>query len=99
VILTRPEDELRQPGNDLKLARRIQKKYPISAEKLRYRADTYNEGVALAKSYAAQGKALIIAPDDTCGVNTLTREREPLMRLYHKGLQDGERIQAFIDSK
>ena len=99
VILTRPADEIRQPGSDLKLASRIQKKYPISAEKLRWRADAYNEGVALAKAYAAQGKALIIAPDDTCGVNTLTREREPLMRLYHKGLQDGERIQAFIGGK
>ena len=99
VILTRPADEIRQPGSDLKLASRIQKKHPISAEKLRWRADAYNEGVALAKAYAAQGKALIIAPDDTCGVNTLTREREPLLRLYHKGLQDGERIQAFIGGK
>ena len=99
VILTRPADELRQPGNDLKLARRIQKKYPVAAEKLRRRADTYNEGVALAKTYAAQGKALIIAPDDTCGVNTLTREKEPLMQLYQKGLQDGEHIRAFIGGK
>ena len=99
VILTRPAAELRQPGNDLKLAPRIQKKYPVAAEKLRRRADAYNEGVALAKVYAAQGKALIVAPDDTCGVSTLTREREPLLQLYHKGLQDGERIRAFIGGK
>lgn len=99
VILTRPADELRQPGNDLKLARGIQKKYPVSAEKLRRRADTYNQGVALAKAYAAQGKALIVAPDDTCGVNTLTREREPLLQLYQKGLMDAAQIQTFIGSE
>jgi len=96
VILTKPADEVRLPGSDLKLARRIQRKYPVSAEKLRSRADSYNAGVTLAKQYAAQGKVLIVAPDDTCGVSTLTRDPESLRQLYQKGLKDAERIKAFI---
>lgn len=96
VILTKPADEIRVPGSDLKLARGIQKEYPVSAEKLRQRADTYNAGVALAKKYAALGNVLIVAPDDTCGVSTLTRDPEPLTQLYKKGLKDGERIKAFL---
>lgn len=56
-------------------------------------------GSANVVSYAAQGKALIVAPDDTCGVNTLTREREPLLQLYQKGLMDAAQIQTFIGSE
>ena len=79
------------------MARGIQRKYPVAAEKLRSRADNYNAGVALAKKYVWLGKALIVAPDDTCGVSTLTRDPEPLKRLYQKGLRDGELIKAFLD--
>lgn len=96
VILTKPADEIRLPGSDTKLARGIQRKYPVAAEKMRGRADSYNAGVALAKKYAQLGKALIVAPDNTCGVSTLTRDPEPLKRLYQKGLNDGERIKAFL---
>lgn len=97
VILTKPAGETRLPGSDTKLARGIQRKYPVAAEKLRSRADNYNAGVALAKKYVWLGKALIVAPDDTCGVSTLTRDPEPLKRLYQNGLRDGERIKAFLD--
>ena len=31
---------------------------------------------------------LIIAPDDTCGVKTLTRDQEALKKLYTKGIRD-----------
>ena len=99
VILTKPADEIRLPGNDLKLAKRIQRKYPIAAEKLRLRADNYNSGVALAKSYAAHGKALIVAPDDTCGVNTLTRDPKLLNQLYQKGFADGKQIREFLSGR
>lgn len=96
VILTKPADEVRVPGNDLKLARGIQRKYPVAAERLRQRADTYNSGVALAKEYAKHGKVLIVAPDDTCGVNTLTRDPVLLKRLYEKGYSDGRIIETFL---
>ncbi len=99
VLLSRPVDEIRLPGKDPKLAQRIQRKYPIAAEKLRQRAATYNSGVALAKEYTSKGKALIVAPDDTCGVNTLTREPQRLKLLYQKGLKDGERIQTFLSAR
>lgn len=42
------------------------------------------------------GKALIVAPDDTCGVSTLTRDADKLDQLYRKGYNDGERIAAFM---
>lgn len=42
VILTKPEDFIRDPKKDVKFAKRIQKKYPVSAENLRQRAEKYN---------------------------------------------------------
>ena len=96
LILTKPKEILRTPGEDMKLADRIQKKYPKSAEKLRQRAAQYNRGVALAKEYETQGRALIIAPDDTCGVDTLTKNRGALKKFYEKGYRDAQVIQEFI---
>lgn len=98
VILTKPERELRTSNQDEKFARRIQKKYPEAAKAHRERARRYNEGVMIASEYAKKGCALIVSPDDTCGVDTLTRDKEAMDRLYKKGYQDAEKIHHFIES-
>ena len=99
VILSKPENLPRTPEKDEKLAARIQKQYPIAADKLRHRAERYNAGVALAQQYAAQGKAVIIAPDDTCGIDTLTRNAEALHRFYEKGYRDAQKISAYLQNE
>lgn len=96
VILTKPEGELRTADKDEKLAARIRKKYPKVAEKLCQRAQRYNEGVSAAQKYVRQGKALILSPDDTCGVSTLKKDRTSLQRLYDKGYADGKKISDFL---
>ena len=96
LILTKPVGTIRADGTDRKLARVIHRKYPHAAEQLALRAQHYNEGIALAKKLAAEGKVLIIAPDDTCGVKTLTRDQEALKKLYSKGMKDAERIRDFL---
>ena len=83
VILSKPEQEIRSSKKDENIAALIRKKYPASAEKLCQRAQLYNESVALAQDHVRQGKALIIAPDDTCGVE--------------KGYADGARIASFLN--
>ena len=96
LILTRPEHILRDSGQDEKFAARIRKKYPRAAEKLCLRAQHYNESVARAQEYAKQGKVLIVSPDDTCGVSTLSRKKEALQKLYEKGYRDGEKIKDYL---
>lgn len=91
-----PLGVLQTSKTDNRLAKRIQKNYPVSAEQLRGRAERYNNGIALAKQYASQGKLCIIAPDDTCGVDTLTKDRQASHRLYEKGYADGEKVRAFL---
>ena len=80
--------------NDLLLV--SEKKYPLAAERLCERAQRYNEGVALAQKYAKRGRALIVAPDDTCGVDTLKKDKASLHRLYEKGYTDAQRIKGFL---
>ena len=60
------------------------------------RAERYNEGVALAQEYAKDGKAIIISPDDTCGVDTLVKNKSSLQKLYEKGYEDAEKISSFL---
>ena len=96
LVLTKPENVPRTSDKDKWFAAGIRKKYPLAAQRLCQRAQRYNEGVARAREYAKQGKALIVAPDDTCGVDTLRRDKEALHRLYTKGYQDAEKIKAFI---
>lgn len=96
LLLTKPLGVLRTSKTDNRLAKLIQKNYPVSAEQLRGRAERYNNGIALAKQYASQGKLCIVAPDDTCGVDTLTKDRQASHRLYEKGYADGEKVRAFL---
>lgn len=96
VLLTKPENVIRDSRQDERLAAMIRKKYPLAAKKLCQRAQLYNESVAKAKEYAKQGRALIVAPDDTCGVSTLSRDKSALQRLYEKGYADGQKIEAFL---
>jgi len=96
VILTKPERVLRDSKKDERLAAGIRKRYPVAAEKLCKRAQRYNESVALAQGYARKGTALIVSPDDTCGVDTLKKDKEALQRLYDKGYSDGKRITDYL---
>lgn len=96
LLLTRPADRPRGPGKDALLADMIQRRYPFAARKLRTRVERYNAGVELAKKRQAEGRVLVIAPDDLCGADTLTRDRAALMRLYRKGRRDARAIAAFL---
>ena len=55
--------------------------------------------IAYAKTLEAKGKVLIVAPEDTCGVTTLTRDPDLLTKLYNKGYEDGNKINDFLMMK
>ena len=97
LILTKPKDTIRTSRKDDLLARRIEKQYPKAAEQLHLRAAKYNAGVAKAKELEKSGKLLIIAPENTEGVDTLTRDKGAFLRLYTRGYMDGHRVKEFIN--
>lgn len=97
LILTKPKDMIRTSKNDEKLAAGIRKRYPLAAEELCKRAQRYNQGVELARQYEKQGKLLILAPDDTCGLDTLTRDLEAMKQVYGKGIGSAGQIKDFLN--
>lgn len=97
LLLTKPSDHDRTPYKD-SLVAAFMKHYPKAAAQLRTRTQKYNEAVHKARELEKQGKVLIISPDDTCGIDTLTKDSEALHTLYLKGFKDGEKIQDFLKS-
>lgn len=96
LILTRPVDQLREAKKDRLIAKLLSRSYPKAGECMRMRYKTYNDGVARARELEAQGKVLIVAPDDICGLSTLTKDREKLQMMYDKGVRDAQRIPVFL---
>ena len=96
VVLTRPRDFLRERKSDERTARILRRRYPKAAEQLLLRYRKYNRGVALAKVYEKEGKALVIAPDSISGMNTLTKNRGRVDQLYRKAYADAAVIPEFL---
>lgn len=96
LVLTNPVDYLKDKDEDIRLAERIRDRYPLSAEALISRAEKYNTSVDLAKQLEHEGKVRIIAPFDTCGVDTLTKDVKALDALYRIGYEDGADIKKIL---
>lgn len=96
LILTRQRDILREQRKDVAPARVLSRHWPAAGEHLLNRYRIYNDEVALAKQYEKDGTVLILAPDDLCGLNTLSKSYEGLERMYRKGYAAAEAIAAFL---
>ena len=96
LLLTKPKYQLRKPDKDQITAARIRRRYPAAAKNLCLRARRYNAAVERAMELEREGKVLIVAPDDTCGVDTLTKNKTALGQLYEKGFRDGAAVAEFL---
>ena len=81
--------------NDI-LAKLIKRKYPETAKVLLRSNEEYDRLVDKAIELEKEGRVLIVSPDDTCGVDTLTKDKDKLHLLYEKGYKDAERIKEFL---
>ena len=72
VLMTKPVTERRRPQRDEKAARFLKRKYPAASKMLRNRARLYNAQVEKAMEYEKEGRVFIVAPDDTCGVTSVS---------------------------
>lgn len=97
LLLTLPETLIREPGKDLKIAKILKRTYPNAAKELETRFEKYNSGIKKAQAYAKEGKVLILSPDDTFGVSTLSKNKEGIRKLYEKGFHEGSKIKTFLE--
>ena len=96
LVLTRPKDVIREQHKDVAPARILRRSHPKAAERLLERYATYNTEVAAAKQYEAEGKVLILAPEELYGLSTLSKTYEGLERMYRAGYGQAGRIADFL---
>ena len=96
LVLTRPKDVIREQHKDVAPARILRRSHPEAAERLLERYTTYNTEVAVAKQYEAEGKVLILAPEELYGLSTLSKTYEGLERMYRAGYGQAGRIAEFL---
>ena len=97
LILTKPKDDIRHYDDQEKEARYLRKRgYYKAAISTRLKAFKYHQEMEQARLLEKQGKLLIVAPDDLCGVGVVTRDKEKLHALYQKGYEDGIKAIEFI---
>lgn len=96
VILTRPRDYRKPISRDLRFARLMRPRYPKAARLVMLRSRLYNDQLEYALGCEKQGRALIVAPDDTGGLDTLTKDKNKLDRFYRRGYAAARAIDDFI---
>jgi predicted patatin/cPLA2 family phospholipase len=97
LILTRPREYRMTFGKEGLASKLINRKYPNTAKALNMRAERYNSAVEKALSLEKEGKCIVIAPDDCCGIDTLTKDKAKLDALYRKGYNDGGAVRNFLE--
>ncbi len=94
--LSKPKDYRRSDSRNDIIAKLIKRKYPEAAKTLLQSNSEYDRLVDKAIELEKEGRVLIVSPDDTCGVDTLTKDKEKLHLLYEKGYRDAEKIKEFL---
>ena len=99
VILTRPLHIPRKPNRDKVFAKLLGLRFKKAAERLASRADEYNSKVDYIKKLQEEGKVLILSPDNIYGLDTLTKNKEAMLKLYNDGKKLAEKIPEWIKEK
>ena len=98
IILTRPINFRKNDGNKKLLYRGIRKKYPEFTKKLENRCSLYNDKLDSIIN-SKKNNILIIAPEETSGLKTLTKDYKRMEVLYKDGYEKGKLIERFIKNK
>lgn len=96
VTLTLPKDYYKPHKAPAGLYKSMLKKYPECAKLMYSMIDKYNAELDYIKELEKEGKVLVLAPDDCCGVTTLKHERNGIEALYRKGYENADRIKEFL---
>ena len=95
LILTKPIETSSASSRNSAAAKILKNKYPNTSAALMKMAEKYETCVKKALELQQQGKVLIIAPDNTCGMSTLTKDKAKIDAMYRKGYSDAEKIKNF----
>ena len=91
VVLTQPRDFRKEPSRTLKLIEKHFRKYPAFLDTMRTRAERYNTCREELFALEAEGKVIVIAPEDTLDCSRTERDTEILRALWQQGFFAGRR--------
>ncbi|MFY9283688.1 MAG: patatin family protein [Miniphocaeibacter sp.] len=97
IVLSRPKNFKKSLRKSDKMSKIILKKYPETVEAIYNRANKYNRVLnKVLTDEKLRNKVLILAPTDNFGVDTLSKKKDELNRLYYMGYDAGEEIEEFL---
>lgn len=100
AVLTRPLGYIKGKEVATSLVKSAYRRYPEFTASFLSRPDRYNKDMEKLREYERQGKALILAPDDTFGIGRTEKDPQKLVKLYDEGLEcllkETERIREFV---
>ncbi len=91
VVLTRERNYHKKAGRSDPIISRAFRQYPYFQETMRTRSERYNVCREELFALEQQGKALVIAPEDTLGCSRTEKDLNTLRALWQEGYFDGRR--------
>ena len=95
ICITLPKDYRKGPMPEW-LVNILIHKYPKVKDAVLTSHNTYNNGIEEIFELEKQGKALVIYPEECFGVNTVTKDKEGMEKLYQLGYNDGKKIEEYL---
>lgn len=100
TVLTRPVGYVKGYERATGLVKASYRRYPKFIESFLSRPERYNKDMEKLREYERQGKAIILAPQDTFGIGRTERDPKKLAKLYDSGMEcmkkEAERIRRFV---
>lgn len=98
ICITKPADFRKTPMNRL-LTRILLCRYPKIRDSVFTMHNSYNNGIEEIFELERQGKVLVVYPRECFGINTLSKDKEGMEKLYQLGYEDGKKIEEYINKK
>ncbi len=100
VILTQPEDYIKEPNKAMPVMKVLMKKYPQLLAVMANRHNVYNETTAYIKEKEEKGEILVIRPDEKLPIGRVEHKPENIRKVYETGRNIGqryiERVKEFL---
>lgn len=95
ICTTLPKNFVKEPMPEW-IVNILLRKYPKIRDSVLTMHNSYNNGIKEIFELERQGKALIVYPEECFGIDTLTREKEGMEKLYQLGYNDGKKIEEYL---
>lgn len=100
VVLSRPKDFRKSLKKSDKFSKFVIREYPKTIDAIYSRASRYNKILEdLLKDESLKEKVLVLGPEDNFGIDTLSKNKDALEKIYKMGYEDGILVKEFLYDK